>query len=131
LCTTLGVEVVDLVWPHGAAGRPDPRPLSPRTVVLGELPKAHIDAVVKAKSRAVRECYVRDSAFSRRLAGRVTLVFVIAPTGLVDSARVKSTTFAAGDVEACTLEVFRALKFDPPKRGGSVRVTYPFIFTPG
>lgn len=114
-----------------------PRSISPRNLVealpppdggpTGTLPKEHIRQVIKSKMGTVRECYEAAGPESR--AGKVVVRFVIGPTGAVESAdgSLSTPTFPAG-LARCVADVFRTMRFDPPVGGGSVRVTYPFIF---
>ena len=98
--------------------------------VLGSLEKSVIDGVIKANMRAVRRCYQDGLSQDPMLAGAVRVKFVIAKDGTVSSAVTRQTTLGAPGVESCLNRQFMTLVFPPPQGGGSVIVTYPFIFTP-
>jgi TonB family protein len=63
------------------------------------------------------------------LTGKIVLMFAIGPDGKVPKAAVDSTTLEDAEVERCMVETVKKLRFPRPK-GGSVKVTYPFVFRP-
>ena len=65
-----------------------------------------------------------------KLAGKLVVKFVIAPDGTVSSATTKSTTMNNSSVESCINSRFMRFQFPEPKNGGSVTVSYPFVFSP-
>lgn len=78
---------------------------------------------------AARNCpefqvWMRDS----RLAGKMTVRWVIGAKGTVTDAEVTDSELNNGAVEACVLKIVRSLKFREPPGGGFVTVSYPIHF---
>lgn len=99
-------------------------------VVLGELDRSLIDQVVKRKMNQIRYCYMHELTKDPELSGKVVVQFVIEADGSVSSAKTKSTTMNNNSVESCINGRFMRAKFPEPKGGGSVTVSYPFVFSP-
>lgn len=97
--------------------------------ILGPLDRSLIDAEIKRHLAAIRYCYQRELPKSPDLSGRVSIRFVIAGTGEVSSAAVKSSTLANPAAEACISGRFLRMRFPAPLGGGIVIVTYPFVFS--
>lgn len=100
-------------------------------IILGSLQKPDIDAGVKERMTAIRDCY--KSALGRHpgLSGSVTIKFVIDKDGRVSVSMVKSTTLGEPTMEACVATAIQASTYPAPKGGGIVIVSYPFTFSPG
>ncbi len=99
-------------------------------IVHGELDRSLIDQVVKRNMNKIRYCYQRELVKDPKLAGKLVVKFVIAPDGTVSSATTKSTTMNNSSVESCINSRFMRFQFPEPKNGGSVTVSYPFVFSP-
>ncbi len=100
--------------------------------VVGSLSRDHIQTVVRARAPAIRDCYER--ALERQgpgFAGDVSIKFEIDASGYVWSVYVASSTLDDWDMEQCVVNEFWGMVFPPPSGGGSVSVTYPFVFAPG
>jgi hypothetical protein len=110
--------------PAGVEGCGPPPP------VVGSLEKSAIDGVIKANMGSYRRCYQIGLASDPTIAGTVAVKFVIAKDGTVSSAVTKRTTLTVPAVESCLNSRFMGLVFPPPKGGGIVIVTYPFVFEP-
>ena len=63
-------------------------------------------------------------------AGKVTVKFLISPYGLIDSATVVEDTLKTKEVAGCILTAIRQWAFRPPDGGGTVQVTFPWVFRP-
>ncbi len=96
-------------------------------MVLGSLDKELIRRVIRAHANEIRYCYELELAKNPGLWGKVSVNFVISPTGSVQSAKVKETTINNQNVENCIVGKIKGWKFPEPKGGGIVIVTYPFI----
>jgi hypothetical protein len=94
----------------------------------GRLSRAQIQKVINEHVAQVQACYERNLMRDRSLAGKITFDWVIAPTGAVASVRVRSSTMAGSTVSTCIMQEIRGWTFPTPE-GGSVAVTYPFIFS--
>lgn len=98
------------------------------TEVRGSLSREVITRVIRSHVGEVRSCYERELARRPGLAGRLTVSFVISPTGAVQIATVSSTTMDDPAVESCVAAAARRWRFPAPEGGGVVRVSYPFVF---
>ena len=100
-------------------------------IILGALDKSVIDRVVKQNIPSIRYEYEKGLKLDPGLQGKVTIQFVIDPSGNVASATVKSSTLGDAQVEDGIARRFARLKFPQPKGGGQVVVSYPFVFSSG
>ena len=99
--------------------------------VGGSLDKDVIRRIVRAQSGDVRECYQQGLARTAGTKGRVVIRFTIEPTGTVGAADVVSSDLTDRDVAPCIANAVRRWSFPNPPAGDAVRVTYPFLLTPG
>jgi TonB family protein len=74
-------------------------------------------------------CYERALLGSRGLAGTVRMGWTIAPGGGVAAVRIQRSTVGSSAVTACISSAIRGWHFPSP-RGGSVTVTFPWVFRP-
>ncbi len=100
-------------------------------IIIGQLDRAVVDAVVRRHLSNIRYCYMRELQKEPTLSGKVTVKFVIAGDGSVSSATTKSSTLDSVSTESCINGRFMRMEFPAPKRNGIVLVTYPFLFAPG
>jgi hypothetical protein len=82
-----------------------------------------------------KECYEAALERDAKLAGKLVFSFVIAGDedvgGIVESAEIDpSSTLVEKELVYCLRESLLSLSFEPPKQGGVVTVTYPFVFSP-
>jgi hypothetical protein len=92
----------------------------------GPLDKASIKAVIGVYRHEVRGCYEKRLVEDAKLAGTTTATFTIAPDGTVSAA--SASGFDAA-IDACVAAVFKdMMTFPAPEAGGSVEVSYPFVF---
>ena len=97
--------------------------------VVGSLDKEIIRRVVRRHRSEIRYCYEKELQKNPKLAGTVTMKFVIAGTGSVMTAAVSSTDLNNSAVESCMANKIRKWDFPEPKGGGIVNVNYPFKFS--
>jgi TonB family protein len=76
----------------------------------------------------VRFCYEKQLNARPDLQGRVTIKFMIAPTGEVRAAAVDSSDLGDPKVEQCIASALRRWVFPAPE-GGVVVVSYPFLLS--
>ncbi len=95
--------------------------------VRGTIDREAVARVVNAHLQEVRACYERELLQNPNLAGKVVLEWVINTSGVVASAKTKSSSLRSGAVEGCILSSLKTWRF-PPARGGVVIVSYPFMF---
>lgn len=98
--------------------------------VIGSLDKEVIRRVVRSKIAQVRYCYERQLMKNPRLAGKVTLKWVVSGTGKVVKASVASSSLNDLSTERCIEQKILRWRFPKPKGGGIVVVNYPFVFNP-
>jgi len=96
--------------------------------VHGSLSKEVIRRVVRSHMNEVRFCYEAQLAGRPGLDGRVSVTFVISPSGAVQGANVVSSTLGNDAVDACLTRAIRRWAFPAPEGGGTIVVTYPFTF---
>lgn len=99
-----------------------------KAMVKGSLSKEIIQRVVRKHVKEVQYCYEKELAKKPDLAGRVSVQFVISPTGNVQTAKVASSTMNDSTVEECVVKAVKKWAFPAPEGGGVVIVTYPFSF---
>jgi TonB family protein len=99
--------------------------------VNGRMAPEIIQHIVREHFGAFRKCYEAALGRNATLAGKVTVRFVIDPTGAVAAAASDpSSTLQDADAVQCIVRGFGKLVFPPPD-GGSVTVVYPIQFNPG
>lgn len=101
------------------------------TQVRGGLPREVIRRVIRQHINEARYCYESVLVNQPDLTGRVTVRFVISPTGAVQTAQTQSETIQDPSVGRCLVNAVRRWRFPQPNGGGIVIVTYPFVFRPG
>jgi len=101
---------------------------SERVVYVGSLDRSEIQRVMDRAMSRIRYCYERALTADADLEGKLTTMFIIGGAGDVQSANVVQSTLS-GEVDGCVNRVLKSLKFPAPKGGGTVNVTYPFVFT--
>ena len=109
--------------------RPSPVPQIRETGadVHGSLSQEAIRRVVRRHLPEVRFCYEQGLQQNPSLEGRVTLSWIISPTGTVQSASVApGSSLSNGQVEGCIATAVRRWTFPQPDGGGTVGVNYPF-----
>ena len=94
--------------------------------VGGSLPREVIARVMRAYTPRIRSCYEQALASNPTLAVKVTTSFVIGADGKVTAAEASG---ADRSLTACVASVVKSATFPAPS-GGSVRVSYPFSFSP-
>jgi hypothetical protein len=128
---------------YGAFGSP---PLSPLTGAKGDrttfgtdsgtLDKAYIQKRIREDFVPLaKECYAAALERDAKLGGKLVFSFVIVGDedvgGVVESAELDPTsTLVEKELVYCLRESLLSLSFEPPKEGGMVTVTYPFVFSP-
>ncbi|MBM7117674.1 adventurous gliding motility protein GltG [Archangium primigenium] len=101
---------------------------SEEATVSGSLDKELIRQVIQRNRGQIRFCY--ESLLNRfpKLGGKVAIRFTIASEGNVVTSSVAQSTAGNSELEQCVAGRVRTWSFPKPKGGGSVAVTYPFIF---
>lgn len=111
-----------------------PKPI-PRIVITtaevdiaGGLDKEIIERYVLTKMGQIRWCYKNELQKRPGLEGKITIEFIIAPTGKVLSAKVAQSTMGDRAVESCIIQKVAMWRFPASKQGAAAKVRYPFVF---
>lgn len=99
------------------------------STISGALSRETIQRVVRRHHNEVKFCFERALQSRPDLEGRVSVRFVIAPSGGVQVAVVEDTTLGDRGAEQCVTRAVRRFVFPSPDNGGVVSVTYPFVFS--
>ena len=110
----------------GDRGARVPKLVPGKPEVRGALDKEIIRRVVRQHRNEIRYCYEKELQKNPKLAGTVTVNFIISGTGSVMSARVSSSTVNNSTVEGCMAGKIQRWVFPEPRGGGIVTVNYPF-----
>ncbi|MEM7609346.1 MAG: AgmX/PglI C-terminal domain-containing protein, partial [Myxococcota bacterium] len=97
--------------------------------VRGSLSREVIRRVVRRHNTEVKFCYEQELNARPDLEGRVTIRFIISPTGAVQNAVTQATTLRNQRVENCIAQAVRRWTFPSPDGGGIVIVNYPFLLS--
>lgn len=97
-------------------------------VVEEGLSKEQVGEVIHKHMSEVRYCYESAILRTASIEGKLSIAFTISPSGAVKSAKVNSSTVPDPRLDDCVLRRLMSWKFPKPKGGGSVSVSYPFIF---
>jgi hypothetical protein len=101
----------------------------------GGLSRAEIQRVVLTTMPRIKHCYDVELARDPTLQGTITMFYVIGADGsVVDVDTLRPTKPGAveltnANVVACIADIIRRHRYPPPKGGGLVNVTYPFVFS--
>jgi len=112
------------------ANRKPPSLRQGATQVNGRLPPEVIQRIVRQNFGRLRLCYENGLRTDPKLAGRVSVRFVIDRSGAVTSAQDGGSDLPNAGVVACVVRAFGNLSFPQPE-GGIVTVVYPIVFNPG
>ena len=103
------------------------QPVESEAWVGGGLDRNEIAAVINRHLSEVRFCYEQGLQQKPKLAGRLSMNFMIGPNGLVAMARVMNSSLGHDLVENCIRDRLKTWNFPKPEGGVTVKVTYPFI----
>jgi len=96
--------------------------------VQGSLSSTTILDVIRKNIHQVQACYKRALRENPGTGGKVVVSFTIGPDGKVTGARVTYSTVADLTFQGKLLDLIRRWRFPRPAGGGSIKVSYPFIF---
>jgi len=95
--------------------------------VQGSLSRGEVLKVLNKHQHKIQRCYERALLAKPSLAGRLTYTWSIKTSGRVGSVQNTGNTLGDTKVSKCIAGVIKKMKFPRPK-GGSVSVTFPWIF---
>ncbi len=99
-----------------------------KTFGTGRMAPDEIARVVRSRISGVKSCYERELKKDPALAGKVVVQFTIGEIGRVTDCKVASATMNNPNVGRCICGRMGSWRFPPPT-GGTVTVSYPFVFT--
>ena len=112
----------------GGRGKEETQFVPGRTIVIGGLSRDVINRIIQRHYNEVKYCYEKELTKDPGLYGKVTVLFVIEGTGRVGDALVQQSTMGSEPVESCIVTHVRRWAFPAPQGGGTVQVTYPYLF---
>jgi TonB family protein len=115
---------------RGRGGGKVPNIKPGNAMVKGSLSKEVIRRVIRQHINEIRFCYEQVLSSKPDLGGRVSVQFVISPTGAVSTSKLAESTLGSSSVEDCIVKAVRRWTFPSPEGGGVVIVTYPFVLQP-
>jgi TonB family protein len=95
---------------------------------MGSMSKSSIQSVIRKNISKVNRVYERALQKDPTLRGKIVVSFVVGPKGTVTSAKITYSTIKSLKMQAEILKVIKRMKFPKPAGGGSIQVSYPFIF---
>jgi len=90
---------------------------------------ADVAKYVKARLKAIQNCYERELKRNPTLKGRVVVAFTIGTSGRTSAIEVEENTLGSEAVGTCIRSLIRTWAF-PFRPDGDVPVSYPFVFAP-
>jgi TonB family protein len=94
----------------------------------GSLDRELVRRVIQENKNQIRACFERLLNQDPDLNGKVQTQFTIGPDGRVLEAKVSQSTTGNSELDTCVASRVRLWVFPKPKGGGTVVVSYPFIF---
>jgi TonB family protein len=93
----------------------------------GKLDRAVVKKYIRKQLAKIRWCY--QKAFQRNpdLEGKLTVSFVISPTGSVMKSKVVKSTLGDKELENCIERKIMTWRFPAPQGGGVLKINYPFV----
>jgi len=115
----------------GARSAAAPRVRAGRAVVMGSVSAATIRSVFRRYQPKIRHVYEKALKRSPALTGKIVVKLTIGADGKVAKTEITQDTLQDASLAAELLKVLSRMRFPKPKGGGSMVVTYPFVFAPG
>ncbi len=100
----------------------------PDKISEGGLSRDVIESIIRRRQYRIRLCYERQLNFNAKLAGKISMHFVIGAQGNVLKANITEDTMKNDNVNKCVLDEVKSWIFPAPEGGTLVNVDYPFVF---
>lgn len=112
---------------------PHPKIRLDKPEIIGSIDQRIIQKIARQHLNEISICYEKEYDMTPKreapkLAGKVTLRWLIAPKGDVSKVEVTETTLNNKKIENCLISSIKYWRFPAPKGGGIVQVTYPIEF---
>jgi hypothetical protein len=101
--------------------------VSSQARVQGNIDRADVLRVINERMGAITRCYERRLMSNPSLSGRLVFGWTITSAGRVSGVNVRSSTVADPAVASCISRIIGGMRFPQP-RGGSVTISFPFLF---
>ena len=95
--------------------------------VHGSISREEIAKVINSHMHQIQQCYERALLHEPGLAGKLVIKWTIGLSGEVASVGTQNSSLKDPGVGECILDKLKAWRFPRPQ-GGTVQVTYPFVF---
>ncbi|MFW6086884.1 MAG: TonB family protein, partial [Myxococcota bacterium] len=96
----------------------------------GQFDSSAVVRQIRARLRAIQNCYESELRKDPSLAGKVAVEFTIEERGNVTGAKAVQNTTGSSAVGSCVVRTISRFRFNPGPEGGSVAFSYPFVFAP-
>ncbi len=96
----------------------------------GDFDSSIVRQMISRRIRAIQACYERSLQQNPNAAGRVVVRFTIETSGTVSGATAVENSTGDPGVATCVVGTVSRFRFSPGPSGGSVTVSYPFVFAP-
>jgi TonB family protein len=96
----------------------------------GDFDASVVRSMISRRIRAVQTCYERALRGTPTAAGRVVVRFTIETSGTVSGASAVENSTGDPGIGTCVVSTVSRFRFSPGPEGGSVTVSYPFVFAP-
>ncbi len=96
----------------------------------GDFDASVVRQMIARRIRAIQACYERSLRQNPNAAGRVVVRFTIQESGTVSGASAVENSTGDPGVADCVVGTVARFRFSPGPTGGSVTVSYPFVFAP-
>lgn len=108
--------------------KPAPEVVGSNEVQVIGMDKELIRQVIHQHRNEVRYCYELELTRNPKLQGKTAVKFLISGSGAVTASRVVESTVRSSQLDDCVAGRVRMWQFPKPPGGGTVTVTYPFVF---
>ena len=121
-----GYGTIDL----GGRGKDDTTFVPGKITMSDGLSRDVIGRIIQRHWNEIKYCYESELSKDPNLYGKVAVLFIIGGDGGVADAQITQSTMGNQNVEGCMTNHIKRWKFPEPKGGGTVNVTYPWVFKP-
>lgn len=114
----------------GGRGKDDVGVVVDKITMSDGLSREVIGRIIQRHWNEIKYCYESELTKDPNLYGKVAVLFIIGGDGSVADAQIQQSTMGNANVETCMTNHIKRWKFPEPKGGGTVNVTYPWVFKP-
>jgi Ca-activated chloride channel family protein len=128
----VAAESKSLAGPADKKEKPKARPKvkAGHPQVKGALDKNVILRVIRQRQAQMRYCYERALRKNPGLSGTLKVQWSIDANGRVQAVKIRSGSLNDSKMRQCVIRQVKKMRFPKPSGGGSVKVIFPFKFSP-